>query len=297
MVLIYSEEMIKVYTQTYDLSKHLVEFKELGYTVFKKVHGQDEIEVWKNTYSRLHHELFESSIGGRYIIPNMMEHAPKMMLRVKANPLILDFLEMVMGPFVQIGDSVIVGFESKPKEEASNKVNGWHRDRYSIIPNGNSYQIPRAVTALSYMHDLTEENGFLRVIPGSHRKEIILKEEEIFAPHPEEVVVTIQAGDKIVFHNSLLHTGSPNISGEHRVFIGGSYFPTWHKTLDNFNGPNVQQIIRDAREKNDLRLLRLFGVDEQLNERSNSGVRYPNVTSNEILWKEWSMKDKSALKT
>lgn len=280
-----------------DLTKHISEFKEKGYTVFKEIHSQEEVLEWNDKYAQLRQALYGDDIHSRYIFDNMLEREPKMMMRVMANPLILDFLELIMGPFLQIGDSVIVGFNPKEKEEAQHKVNGWHRDRYSYIPNGDSYQIPRAVTALSYLHELTEEYGYFRVIPGSHCKGIVLQKQDFQVTHPDEEVVPISAGDKIIFSNTLLHSGSPNTSGMHRVFIGGSYLPTWYKTMDNFNGPNVLQMIKAAKEQNDLRKMRLFGIDEQMHDRTNAAAKIQDDYRDGALWQEWIAKDKSAFKS
>jgi hypothetical protein len=54
----------------------------------------------------------------------------------------------------------------------------------------------------------------------------------------------------------------------------------------------VQKIIKMAREKNDRRLMRLFGVDEQLIARANSGYQ----TSDEEMWDRWIAEDRAALR-
>lgn len=276
-----------------DLLQHFSEYKENGYTIFEKVYNQDQIQAWIKKFRQLQEESFESE-KAPMAFPNMIELAPKLMLPNKANPLILDFAEMVMGPFVQINDSVIFGSNSVSKEEAKNKVNGWHRDRFAMVPKGDSYQRPSTMNQLCYLQDLTEEHGPLRVIPGSHRKGITMKDEERLVPHADELLIQVKAGDVVVFHNALLHTGSPNTSpGGVRLIIGGSYNSTWMRHTDNHSGPNVQRLIQQARERNDHRMLRLFGVDDQWEARMNSGFTVPD----EIRWAEWAAADKAAVKT
>jgi hypothetical protein len=102
----------------------------------------------------------------------------------------------------------------------------------------------------------------------------------------------MKAGDVVVIHNCLLHSGTPNTSGRTRYFFSIFYNLTWLKFTDNHSGPNVQQIIRQARERNDHRTLRLFGVDDHLERRANCGFQEPD----EQRWAEWAAADQAAIK-
>ena len=118
------------------------------------------------------------------------------------------------------------------------------------------------------------------VIPGSHRMSLTLALEDKARPHPEEKVLPLSAGDVVAIHNCLLHSGTPNTSGQTRFFYSVFYNLTWLRPTDNHQEPNVQRIIRDARQRNDHRTLRLFGVDDQLEKCANSGFTQPD----EALW-------------
>lgn len=278
--------------ETKDLSAHLAEFKENGYTVFPQLFDQEQVSEWKEKYNQLREELFGNHMQKTYTITDMVERAPRTMLTFTANPVILDFLELVMGPFVQIGDANFNGFASQPKEDVVNKVNGWHRDMYGFAPNGTDYQIPRQALALTYLEDMTEETGPLRVIPGSHRKEVFIHPDDKNKPHPDEEVLSLNAGDVIVF-SGILHTGTPNTSDRHRIFIGGMYTYTWYRPTCNFNGPNIQHLIKQAAERNDRRMLRLLGVNGQLEK---DRINYGFIVPDEMKWEEWIAQDKAALK-
>jgi hypothetical protein len=277
--------------ETRDLLKHLHEFQENGYTIFPGLFDQAQLTEWGGVYYRLRQELFGDEPRNSYCIKNMVERAPKDMLTITANPVILDFLEALMGPFIQIGDCNFNGFAPLPKEQVAGKVSGWHRDMYGFAPKGTDYQIPRQVLALTYLEDMTEAFGPLRVIPGSHRSETYIHPDDKFKPHPDEVVLSLKAGDTIVF-SGILHSGTPNTSGQHRIFIGGMYTYIWYRPTANFDGPNCLQLIKLATKNNDRRLLRLLGVNGQLEkQRANSGFIVPN----EEKWKEWVEEDKAAL--
>lgn len=273
----------------YDLNRHLEQYKEHGFTIFADVYDSDTLEKWKVKYN----ELLEGSyaIPGRdWWFANCCESAPRLMLPVAANPLILDFMEMAMGPYVQLDNLILAGFPSVPKEQAAGKVTGWHRDRWAGMP-GNDYQPPLAANAVCYMQDLTDESGPLRVIPGSHRQPVSIAKDERTSPHPQEWVIYVKAGDVVVLHNRILHTGTPNTTGQARYFCSSSYCKSWIKQIANHSGPNVQRIIAEARSRNDRRLLRLFGVDDFHYKRSNLGFQ----EADEQMWSELIAEDRAAM--
>jgi hypothetical protein len=76
-----------------------------------------------------------------------------------------------------------------------------------------------------------------------------------------------------------------------RIFFGGSYIRSWMKSRDSFEGPNIKSLISQARERNDLRMLRLMGVDEQMEARVNPGL----TKMDEEYWTDWLAADRAAL--
>ncbi len=280
-------------TKLTEMKNRLDSFRENGYTIFENVYDKEIIESWIAKYHQLRESIYgDKEISGLVLISNIIERIPEMMLPVVSNPIILDFAEMVIGPFVQISDSVILSMNSVSQEEADHKVNGWHRDRYALVTRGG-YQNPTALSVLCYLQDMTTETGPLRILPGSHRTGMLLKPEEVYLPHKDELVLSLKAGDVAFFHNAMLHTGTPNTSGTPRIFVGGSYNSTWMRHVDDHSGPNVQKLIEDAKARNDHRQMRLFGVDEQLEKRINSGF---HTASDDIRWAEWAAADKAAIK-
>jgi len=274
-----------------DLTRHLAEFKEMGYTVFPNVYDAETMEQWKRKHAELQQNVITDPKRPIWWFRDTCELAPRLMLPAVANPLILDFAELVMGPFVQLDNLTLAAFPTVAPEQAQGRVSGWHRDRWSQIPRSSAYERPLAINAICYLQDLTDAFGPLRVIPGSHRKPITLTPEERSRPHPDEVIIHMKAGDVVVIHNGLLHSGTPNISGQLRFFFSVYYNLTWLKHTDNHSGPNVQQIIREARARNDHRTLRLFGVDDHLEQRANSGFTQPD----EERWAEWAAADRAAI--
>ncbi|MGB0721172.1 MAG: phytanoyl-CoA dioxygenase family protein [Gammaproteobacteria bacterium] len=93
---------------------------------------------------------------------------------------------------------------------------GWHQDtRYWSYPRGD------LINAWLALGDEGPENGGMRVIPASHRREFgreRFDEDVFFLPdHPDngpvladEVAVTLRPGDVLLFHARLLHAAGRN---------------------------------------------------------------------------------------
>ena len=147
------------------------------------------------------------------------------------------------------------------------------------------------INAIVYLQNLTDETGPLRVIPGSHMRALSIPRENKTA-HPEEKTIYLKSGDAVMFHCSMLHAGSPNMSGEPRYIYIITYNHSWLKYRGNHNGPNAQAFIEFARKENNRLLLRLLGEDDLLFSRANSGYQLPD----ECMWKKWIDEDRQCMK-
>ena len=279
-------------THTMTLDDHLVEFKEQGYTVLPGVYDAALIQSWKDKFYAMQNEGVAGHPQMSWWYADMCERAPSLMMPAVAHPLLLDFAEMILGPFVQLDNLTLAGIPPVKAEDVVHSVSGWHRDRWAQVPQSTAYQHPLAINALAYLNGLTPESGPLRVVPGSHRRPMTVTPEQYQQPFPDEVALNVKAGDVVVMHNCTLHSGSPNVSGQTRFLFSIFYQKSWLKPTDNHHGPGVRELARAARERNDLRVLRLFGDDENL-QRANSQFIRPD----EEAWREWAAADKAALKT
>ena len=53
---------------------------------------------------------------------------PTLFWAAVSHSVLLDFAELVMGPFLQLDNLTLAGFRAVPEDEADGKVSGWHRD-------------------------------------------------------------------------------------------------------------------------------------------------------------------------
>ena len=167
-----------------------------------------------------------------------------------ASPLLLDprvlrFAEAVLGG-VQLDSFRVTAFPPLSAEHRGEvELGGWHVDRFShSLPAGaddwtprrpalslsggsgvEGYCPPRAINCLGYLQEMDGSTGPLRVVPGSHLNPAdhtlrdIVPSDAKTQPLPGEQLVHCHAGDVVVLHCDLLHSGSANTSDAYRYFV------------------------------------------------------------------------------
>jgi hypothetical protein len=70
----------------------------------------------------------------------------------------------------------------------------------------------RVCNSIWLLDDFTAENGPTRVVPGSHQRHTLPKDEmqDPAAPHPDEVALLAPAGTVVIFNSHLWHGGTLN---------------------------------------------------------------------------------------
>ena len=268
------------------IDERFEEYKTNGFTIFERVFDESQMRLWREK-----HQQLSAENDGQTWFGNMLEAAPDLMWPAVTHPTILEFVEKVMGPFVQLDNLTLAAFSSIEPQKAKGRVSGWHRDRWAHVPYTDAYHRPNAINAISYLQELTDAFGPLRVIIGSHRTPLTMEDTERAKPHPAEMLIHMKAGDVVITHNGLVHSGTPNTSGQLRYFFSIYYNLTWLKHTDHHSGPHTQQLLAEAKAANNHQLMRLLGVDEQLQPRCNSGFLLPD----EERWEEWAAADRGAI--
>ncbi|MFY9930584.1 MAG: phytanoyl-CoA dioxygenase family protein [Streptosporangiaceae bacterium] len=98
---------------------------------------------------------------------------------------------------------------------------GLHADFGGPVP-ADGYQVCNSIWLLD---DFTADNGATRVVPGSHRSGVTVRDAltDAEAPHPDEVMLVAPAGSVVVFNSHLWHGGTLNRTGAPRRALH-SYF-------------------------------------------------------------------------
>jgi len=267
------------------LEQHLEEFKTIGFTLFPKMLDDDWVAQMRAAFEEIADRIPNPDGSRSATFVDVLEHKPDLVLSAMSNPRLLDFAEMIVGPHVQLES--ITYRRTAPQPADTKPVLGFHRDMFAEFPQDGVYHRPLLFNALSYLQDLDDENGPLRILPGTHMKAMSLTPEERTQPHPDEVILYPQAGDIAVFHNAMLHSGTANYSDDHRYLFFLTMNHSWLKHRANYTGPVSESVKARARHTGNRRLLRLLGEDPLFVPRANSGFNEPD----EEMWKKWIGED------
>jgi hypothetical protein len=135
-------------------------------------------------------------------------------LALARHPRLLDFVEDLLGPNIQLYYSMLM--LKAPREGFAAP---WHQD-FAFFPHGRADLLACMVA----IDDATPENGCLRVVPGSHRLGLqnhykggeftgVLQGDTAAFDAPEgHVALSVRAGGAILWHALTLHGSQPNRS-------------------------------------------------------------------------------------
>jgi ectoine hydroxylase-related dioxygenase (phytanoyl-CoA dioxygenase family) len=124
------------------------------------------------------------------------------------------------------------------------------------------------------LDDFKEENGALRVVPGSHRWHKLPQTEitDLKATHPSEQLVTGAAGTLVVMNAHCWHGGTANRTGRHRRALHGFYC-RFDKPQQQYQKALIPQEVQ-ARFSPQLRSV--LALDDLDNDRISSSVDKPS---------------------
>jgi phytanoyl-CoA hydroxylase len=160
------------------------------------------------------------------ITPNLPFHAGPAVFRMMTDGSLLDSVESLIGP--EITSNPIQHVRIKPPakilDSSENRAHitatGWHQDRAVTLEEADT---TRMVTCWLAVTDATVENGCLRVIPGSHRGQMMphcpnpqLAIPDDFIDHDSGLPLPVKAGGAILFHPLTVHGSLPNTTSEVR---------------------------------------------------------------------------------
>ena len=95
-------------------------YKTDGFTIFEKVFDEPQMQSWREKHKEL-----SAANDGQTWFGNTLELVPELMWPTVSHPIILEFIEKVMGPFVQLDNLTLAAFPPMEKEKAEGRVSGW----------------------------------------------------------------------------------------------------------------------------------------------------------------------------
>ncbi len=199
------------------------------------------------------------SFGGTFI-RHLMDKHPAFLEFINFQPA-LSVARAVMGPSLTMrGMTGRVCRADEPNQETE-----WHfHQRLIPYPIPPLFSRPVTMDCLLYLDDITEQNGPLCVIPGSHQWIDYDLKTGTFEDYPNQIELHLAAGSCVMVHGSLWHRAKPTHpgAGDRRLLIFG-YGPSWQKESIYGTKPAkglTQTLIKGADDET-LELLGIAGFE------------------------------------
>lgn len=154
------------------------------------------------------------------------------LLELLDNPRTFPKLWDILGWNIQHYISHLIYYPSEPKGASDLKPGGWHQDGGRPIHEMERPHPRLSLKIAFWLSDIdTEDQGGIRIIPGSHKRDTKL-EREPNGDHEGAMQVRVKAGTAVFFDRRMWHSRGVNTSGQTRkvVFLGYSY--RWLRGLD-----------------------------------------------------------------
>jgi ectoine hydroxylase-related dioxygenase (phytanoyl-CoA dioxygenase family) len=176
-------------------------------------------------------------------------------------PGLLDYVRHVLGP-----DMKLSSLNARSADPYSEDGQPLHVDM-GAIPDERGYWVCNTVWMLDAF---TTENGATRMIPGSHKWAVRPQDvmADPMAAHPDEILLTGDAGSIAVMNAHMWHGGTANRTGRPRLAMHAFYCRS-DKPQQQYQKRLLRPEVQ-AGMAPDLR--RLLALDDQLNDELSSAA-------------------------
>lgn len=181
------------------------------------------------------------------------------------DPEILEYVGAILGPHFKL--SSLNARSANPQSDSNQPL---HAD-VGAIADEQGYWV---CNTLWMLDDFTAENGALRVVPGSHQWRKLPQQvyDNVKAPHPEEVLVTAEAGTVVVMNAHMWHGGTANRTDAPRRALHGFYCRN-DKPQQQYQKALIPEEIQSTFSP---ALRRVLALDDALNDELSSTMARPS---------------------
>jgi len=172
--------------------------------------------------------------------------------RLIETPRILECMEYVLGSRFKLSSLNVRSAD--PQNEWTQPL---HADS-GAVADERGYWVCNSVWMLD---DFTPDNGPIRMVPGSHRWGRA-PEADLYAAHPDEILLTGRAGTVVVMNAHMWHGGTANRTVAHRRAMH-VYYTRWDKPQQQYQKRLVRPAVQDRLSPAARKLLAL---DDPLND-------------------------------
>jgi phytanoyl-CoA hydroxylase len=217
-------------------SQQKTQYEDEGYLVFPELLDRAELATLRAALAEVLQEadgltesndkfsVVRSDEGGRYVVRRIFSPIVhhQAFYELVFNPKIVDVVENLLGPDIQLHHTKL---NLKPPSKDARFE--WHQD-YPFFPHTNF----DLLAVMIMLDDSTEENGCLKIIPGSHKwgpRNHLFASDGAFSSQLEDrsvledssrwKTVPVPAGGMELHHCNMLHSSGPNRGSQPRSAI------------------------------------------------------------------------------
>ena len=262
---------------------------EQGYVVLKNILTADHVTsinqqletLWQLEGERAGIEVIQEAGARR--LANLINKG-EVFRPIFTHPRILSAIEVVLGPKFRIGslNARAIPPHSDPKMPL-------HADTdYGGRPDAKGFY---SLTVIWMLDDFTLENGGTHIVPGTHLSQAVPKEvvSDIYAPHPDQIVVTGRAGDAVVMNGHCWHTGGANTTDRERRALLGHYNRADHRQqtnqqvmLSSETQAKMNPLEREILGLNDWKITRIINPNSRLGRTAKQGLDWILTTKQKL---------------
>jgi ectoine hydroxylase-related dioxygenase (phytanoyl-CoA dioxygenase family) len=218
------------------LQQEVAFFLKWGYLVIENAITADQLAQLRGATDEMH------ARGQREFYHDLLEEDDRFGFLLD-NPPVLDRMKAVLGTCVQLHSAT--GRVTQPGLDEQN----WHRDGgWPMDPAGTPYgTLPGQINCGYYLDPLTEENGGICIVPGSHR--VPFRPPVGKVEFPDQKIVLAQPGQAVMFDGWLFHRGLANRSTAIRRVNLMCYQNAWMKPRSQHQGPRSDKLREGSPER------------------------------------------------
>ncbi len=185
--------------------------------------------------------------------------------RIIETPQVLECMEHVLGPRFKLSSLNVRSAD--PETDSSQPL---HADS-GAVADAEGYWVCNSVWMLD---DFTERNGATRMVPGSHRWGATPQDVgiDLYAPHPQEALLTGRAGAVVVMNAHMWHGGTANRTTAPRRAMH-VYYTRWDKPQQQYQ----KRLLRpEVQSRLGPQARRLLALDDPLNDELSA--QFSNIS-------------------
>lgn len=204
------------------LGERIRQIEVEGYLVLPYLLVAAEIAALKTETARLETKAVDYSVYQR-VRPGV-QFCGGRITELIANPPLIAFLQQLFGP------DVVMMTYAYARSEPGHPGISLHTDGqpYGSEIFGYEGSCPWLVRVLYYLDDLTPEVSPFRVVPRSQLSmHADTNPYRRYEAHPDEVLVTAQAGSAVLINHRVFHGNYPNTGDRPREMLAIAYRPAW----------------------------------------------------------------------